>query len=231
MNELDIQEIQNDVRREQYQKIWKRYGRQVSLAVALLLLGVGGYQAYSAYQLKQNHRASELFAKADQLLGEQKRQEAMDILSQLSHDSSAGAFAALAAMREGTLQVDGGDVDKAIERLVALGKDQSVEPSLRELAHLVAAYYALSQNDQDDVEKDALAYAGSRDSVYPGLWREWLAMAAYKEGRMGDARNILSELAVDAEVAPGIKERAAQLASILPEEPAKAEPAEATEAP
>jgi hypothetical protein len=56
-----FREVDEEVRREQLQKLWERYQNLVYVGIFLILAGVGGWRAYEWYEAK---RASETGAKA-----------------------------------------------------------------------------------------------------------------------------------------------------------------------
>ena len=48
-------EVNEDLKRDQMQKLWSRFGKYVILAVSIVVLGVGGRQGYTTWH---NHQVS-----------------------------------------------------------------------------------------------------------------------------------------------------------------------------
>src|SRR3954469_22991311 len=61
-----FQEVEEDVRRERYEQIWKDYGNYIMVAAALLVLAVAGYQAWRNYDLSQRQKTSDQYRVAMQ---------------------------------------------------------------------------------------------------------------------------------------------------------------------
>src|SRR5262245_27658910 len=71
-----FQEVEEDVRRERYEQLWKKYGNYVIAAAAVLVLAVGGYQAWVAYDNSQRQQVSDKYQEAQGLAAAGKAAEA-----------------------------------------------------------------------------------------------------------------------------------------------------------
>ncbi|HEY4986280.1 MAG TPA: tetratricopeptide repeat protein, partial [Bradyrhizobium sp.] len=56
-----FREVEEEVRRERLEKIWKLYGDYIVAGIALLVIAVAGYELYARYQANQRMQASETF--------------------------------------------------------------------------------------------------------------------------------------------------------------------------
>ena len=61
-----FQEVEEDVRRERYEQIWKKYGNYIIAAAAVVVLAVAGYQAWQRYDLSQRQQVSDRLRQASQ---------------------------------------------------------------------------------------------------------------------------------------------------------------------
>ena len=61
-----FQEVEEDVRRERYEQLWKKYGNHMMAVAALLVLAVAGYQFWQNYDLSQRQKVSDQFRAASQ---------------------------------------------------------------------------------------------------------------------------------------------------------------------
>ena len=54
-----FREVEEDVRRERFEKLWKQYGDYVVALAALLVIGAAGYQLWRYYEARQIAKASD----------------------------------------------------------------------------------------------------------------------------------------------------------------------------
>ncbi|RMD61147.1 MAG: hypothetical protein D6826_10685, partial [Alphaproteobacteria bacterium] len=59
-----FKEVDEELRRESLEKIWKKYGAWIIAAAVALILAVAGYQAWQAYDLNRRQKLSEQFEAA-----------------------------------------------------------------------------------------------------------------------------------------------------------------------
>ena len=57
-------EINEDLKRDQMQELWSRYGKYVIIAVSLVVIGVGSRQGYTAWQDRQATKAAAIYHQA-----------------------------------------------------------------------------------------------------------------------------------------------------------------------
>ena len=57
-------EINEDLKRDQMQELWSRYGKYVIIAVSLVIIGVGARQGYTAWQDRQATQAATIYHQA-----------------------------------------------------------------------------------------------------------------------------------------------------------------------
>ena len=69
-------EVDEEVRREQFQKLWDRYGYVLIAAAVVLVRGVGGWRGYQWWQAKQAAEAGAAYDAATELVEQGKPTEA-----------------------------------------------------------------------------------------------------------------------------------------------------------
>src|SRR4029453_11996006 len=89
-----FQEVEEDVRRGRYEQLWKKYGNYVIAAAAVLVMAVGGYQAWTAYDNNQRQLVSEKFEAAQSVAAAGKAADAEAQFAELSK-SGYGGYATL----------------------------------------------------------------------------------------------------------------------------------------
>ena len=90
-----FQEVEEDVRRERYEQIWKKYGNYIIAAAAVLVAAVAGYQAWQRYDLTQRQQVSDRFSQATQAAQSGNLPKAETDFAALTKEAPAG-YATLA---------------------------------------------------------------------------------------------------------------------------------------
>ena len=62
-----FREVEEDVRREKLEKFWKAYGDYVIALVAVIIIGIAGFELWQRYQASQRDKASMAFTAAQRL--------------------------------------------------------------------------------------------------------------------------------------------------------------------
>jgi len=211
-NVTDIfQEVEEDVRREKLHKLWRRYGIYFIGLAALVVVGVGGGEAYRYFSSKQSEdRARAYLAATDALASDPKSAEAA--LSALA--AKGGGYGLLAQFRLAQLKTQAGDTAGALDIYDHLSAQTKIEDPLHGLAILKAGYLML----------DGASVAGVEERLGPvasgtGPWRhaalEVLAFASLKAGDSTKARERFHALAGDATAPPEMASRARDMESTL----------------
>ena len=85
-----FQEVEEDVRRERYEQIWKKYGNYILAAAVLFVLAAGAYQAWKSYDLNQRQQISDRFQAAEQLAATGDVAKAETEFAALAKDAPSG---------------------------------------------------------------------------------------------------------------------------------------------
>jgi len=93
-----FQEVEEDIRRERWESIWKRYGHYIIAAAAAVILGVAAYKAWTAYDLSQRQQASDRFRTAEAFAATGQVEKAQTEFAALAKDAPEG-YSALAKFR------------------------------------------------------------------------------------------------------------------------------------
>lgn len=210
--ELLIQEVDEELRREQYHRLWKRYGNYViGVAVAIVFI-VAGYQGWQSWQNKQRQQEAAQFAAAQELIAQDKTRVAIEMLAKLGTESHTG-FAIAARMRRAELLASQGDTAQAAASYEEIAAS-SAPQVYRDLAVLKGALLTLDQADPAQVEKRVapLVEAGN---PWHYTAAEVLAMVAQKKGDTKRAADLYKQLADDLQAPQGVRARAAEMLTVL----------------
>lgn len=206
--DLLIREVDDELRHEQMQQLWRKYGSVAVAAAVALVLSVAGWQGWNTWQAKQRHQSGASFTAAIQALEQGKRDDALAALGKVAADGSAG-YQVLADMKLADIKLAGGDRDGAValyERVAAGSADEVY----RDLARLKAAYLKLDGTEPAAVEKMVEKLA-LESSPWRHSAREVLALAAAKRGDEAKAAELFRKIADDPAAPQGVRARAAEM--------------------
>ena len=216
MNNSDdsfIREVNEELRSEQMQNVWKRFRPLIIGVAVLIVLGVAGGALFEWWQARESSASGDRFINAVKDASADKSDQAMKELEALSKDGF-GAYPVLARMRLATLKADKGDAKGAIADFNALGQDSAVPGPVRNAAKLRAAWLMVDNNSYEElasaVEELAAASSPVRNSA-----REVLGLSAYKAGNYTKARDWLQLVLDDKESSSGAKTRARTVLALI----------------
>lgn len=245
-NDTFLREVDEELRREQLQKLWNQYGIYAIGVAALIVLGVGGSQWWKARQTAAREAAGGRFELAQTLTADGKVDDARAVYTVLAKGSTAG-YQTLALFQLAAADARAGKLDAAVAGYEAIAKDPGTDPILRDLATLHAAKLRLDTADWTEME-NRLSPVLAETSPWRGMARETLGLAAYKAGKTDEARKAFEALLGDKAAPSSAGERAMLMLSLLTDaeaskgettkgaatpaqEPAKGQAAPATKAP
>jgi hypothetical protein len=226
-----IREVDEELRREQLAKLWDRYGLYGLAVAALIVVGVGGYKLWEARQIAAAEAAGARYQAVTQLLEQGKTDDALKGFQDIAKDGPQG-YAALARLQLAGNAAKAGKTTEALVAYEALASDSTVDPLLADFARLQTAALKLETADWTEMQ-NRLTPLTSEKNAWRFSARELLGLAAYRSGKLDDAKQVLVALVADPEVPASIGERARMLMSMITAaELAKTEPsAEARSAP
>jgi hypothetical protein len=207
-----FREIDEELRRDNFLKLWQRYGRYVIGAVVVVLLAVGGFVAWRNHQVSVRQAQSVRYEAGLALLRQGKEAEAAKVFASVGDE--AGAYGQLAAFEAADLAAKSGDVKGAIADYDRLAKSSDVDPELRDVATLLSVMNGFADSDPHQVIDRLKPFT---DSANP--WRstalELTAAATLKSGDQAGALDMYKKLADDLAAPEGVRARAAEMAAVL----------------
>lgn len=191
--EMLIREVEEDLRREYYARLWGRYGNWLIAAAILVVAIVAGYEGWQAWKNKKSTEDSTRYNAVDVLLREEKIPQAIDALGALRADSSTG-YAALAGLQEAALLVREKKTDEARVLYDKVAADSSIPQSYREVAQLTSALLMLDTADSAGVEAKMRPFTAF-DSPWRALALEITATALLKNNEKDRAVDLYRQVA------------------------------------
>ncbi len=200
-----FREVDEDFRRDQILKVWKRYQNWIIGAALLVVLGTAGWRANEYFRMKADETAGAKFEAALQLLHDGKTADAAVAFEAIGRDAPKG-YAALSRLvaADATAARDPEGGMKAYDALIA---DASFDSNLKEVAQLREAYLRLDTDTPREFEQ---RYAGlsTENGPYHNSLRELLAVAALKDGDDTAAGHWLDQIITDPTTPEPLRRRA-----------------------
>ena len=182
-----LREIDEDIRRERFAKLWKRYGTYV--------IGEAAEQFTAAVAL----------ASKDRVAAEER-------LRAIAKDGPSG-YGLLAAFQQAALLAKSGDRQAARNAYQDLQRSAS-DPIYRDLAILSEAMVALG-GEALPIDADAIRNKLQPLTLDGNSWRfsarELTAVLAWRGGQTSEAKEQLNALAADPQTPADIRDRAQQM--------------------
>ena len=207
-----FQEVDEEVRREQLKKLWERYGNFIIAACVLVVVGVGAWRGYEWWEAKKAAENGAAFEQAVTLAESGKQQEAEAAFAKLATDGSTG-YRVLARLREAA-ELARTDRKAATAAYDGIAGDRSVGQVIQDLAALRAAYLLVDSASYADM-RARLEPLTAPEGAFRHSARELLALAAWKGGEMGAARQWTETIMTDPHTPPGLRSRAEVLGELI----------------
>ncbi|HYM32263.1 MAG TPA: tetratricopeptide repeat protein [Candidatus Cybelea sp.] len=213
MSDDIIREIDEEVRRDQYLKLVKRYAPQLTAAAIVILLVAGGFLGWREYRQQQAVREGEQFAAALNLLRDGKAKDAAAAFGLLANDGSTG-YGALAAFESAAAKWQSGDAKGAIADYDRMAADGGVEKRYRDLAGLLAVLHLMDTAPPDELDR-RLAPLSAPDCTWRYSALELGALVRLKAGDLEAARKAFTQLSDDPAAPTGVRGRATEMLAAL----------------
>lgn len=208
-------EIDEELRRENFAKLWQRYGKYVIALAVLLILATAGFTQWRQYQQRQREAEGVRYVSALDLARQGKDKDAADAFSLIARQAGGG-HATLARLEEAALKARTGDVAGAIALYSALAADGSADSVYRDVATLLAAQYELKNGDPKAIIAQ-LAPLTVADGPWHPSALELTALAELKSGDKTTARATFQRIADDLKAPQGLRARATEMLTALAE--------------
>jgi hypothetical protein len=206
-------EVDEDLRREQLKKLWDRYSLLIIALAILIVVGVGGWRAYSYVEGKKSAEAGAAFDRAVDLSEQNKHAEAEAAFTKLAADAPAG-YRTLARLRAASEAVSR-DPQAAVKLYDEVAADRSVGATEQDLAKIRAGGLLLETTPYDAMLA-RLEPATVNTGTYRHSARELLALSAWRADNPAATRQWLDMIANDGETPASLRTRADALQALLP---------------
>ena len=205
-----FREVDEEVRQEQFKKLWARYGNLLIAVCLLVILGVGGVQGWRYWQQKQSEAAGDGFFSAAELASSGKADEALKQFDTITHPG----FAVLASLREASLLVSQGKTAEAVKIYDEVAANGSADQALRDLARVRAAAALADTAAFADIEARLKPF-DAEGNPWRHVARETLASVQWRLKDYQGADRQVQAMLGDPETPPALRQRAQMMAQLL----------------
>ena len=205
-----FREVDEEVRQEQFKKLWARYGKFVIGLALLVIVGVAGMEGWRFWQTRQSEQAGDSFFAATELAASGK---AADAVKQFEAIGKTG-FADLGRLRAAAELATEGKLADAVKLYDEVAADAKVDQTLRDLARVRAAAVLADTSSFADIEGRLKDFTGA-DNPWRHIAREILASVQYRlKDYAGADKQVQAILADPATPAP-LRQRALVMSQVL----------------
>lgn len=204
-DDLIFREVDEDVRRERYETMWKRYGAYAIGATVLIVAVVAGVVFWQDYQRGERGEAGAAFEAALDRLDAGQAVEAAAAFDQIAA-SGPGGYRALAGMQAAAARAAAGNGTEALAAYDRLIADGDLRALHRDVVRLKAALLAL-ELDGGDAALQRLGDLPDGGGVFANAAREIRASALLANGDRTGAIAELRAIAEDANATAGQRDR------------------------
>lgn len=222
-----FREVDEDLRHEQYKRLWDRFGAYVIGLAVLIVVAVGGYKAWEWWENSRAAATGDRFLAALTLSEEGRHDEAIAALDAVAVDGSGG-YPILAIFRSAGERAAAGDADGAVAAYESIASRSGLPPLVADLARIRAALILVDSQSPQDLSSRIgdLARTGN---PWRHAAREILGLAAYRTNDLAAAREYFDEIVSDEESGQGVRSRAQLMLALIQSREGPPPPAEPEE--
>jgi hypothetical protein len=213
MNETFLREVDENLRRDQMQDFFKRYGALLIIAVILFLAASGGFIWWKQHEVKRSGAEVEKLAAIYRDVGSGKMDQAPQQLDELAKSGSK-AVRASALFARGALALQQNDTKLAASTYKSIADDSGLPKPYRDAALVRQTALEFDQLQPGDVIARLQPLAKPGEPWF-GSAGEMTALALVKQGKRQEAGQLYAAIAKDQGVPQTIRARAIQVAGSL----------------
>jgi len=208
-----FREVDEDLRHEQYKRLWDRFGPYV-IGIAVLIVAItAGWRLWEYWQMRAAEATGDRFVAALALADEGKHEEAIAALGEVAADGS-GLYPVLADFRVAAEKAATGDTEGAVEAFDAIALASRTPDTIKPIARLRAALILVDTASLADLE-DRVGDLAATGEPWRHSAREILGLAAWRVGDMETARKYYEQIVSDQEKPADLQTRAQFMLALI----------------
>jgi hypothetical protein len=217
-----FREVDEDLRREKMTALLDKYGVYMLIGAAIIIVIVGGYNAYSWWSVKRAGENGAAYVQAAQLAEEKKSPEALEAFSKFAAQTSGG-YRTLAELEVAALHAQEGRKAEAVAAYDKIAQS-GADPMLRDFARVQAATLRLDDADRAEIVR-RLDGLNTDNNPWRYSARELLGLAAFRSGDTGESEKMFNQILGDPGAPAEIRRRAEAMLALIVKTPKTADSA------
>ena len=205
-----FREVDEEVRQEQFKKLWERYGNAAIALCFLVVATVAGYKGWQYWQVSQSESAALTFFQAAKLAEAGKGDEALTQFQTIDHSG----YAVLAQLREANILASQGRREDAVKMYDTVAADARADAALRDLAKIRAGYVLADTLKSDELAARVGAF-NQPNNPWRHAAREIIGISAWRTGDLALANRTMDSILADADTPQSLRQRAQTLNQLL----------------
>jgi len=212
-----MEEVENDIRQEKYMKLWQQYGKQITAAITVALIGIIGYNLWSQYDYRQRSKNSDIMIGAQDYMAMNRHGEALSALKTLG-DKAVAPYNVLSRLNEAAILSIGEAEQK--QEAIKIYQDLIAMHGVDKAWQDVALYNKIAlQSNMADTNWDSLLtelnVIDLETSPIAALIKELKAAILLQKGDKAQAGEIFVKLVQDKNAPSGVAMRSQLMAQII----------------
>jgi len=203
-----FREVEEDVRRERFEKFWKAYGNYLIAALVLVFVGIGAWQLWDRHEQQERAKVAASFIAAQRITNPQAAASAFVDIAR----GAPKGYAIVARLSEAAAMFASGQQGSAIDLYKQIGKDDSGPIGM--IARLRAAWALADTASRADLQ-DLLKPLDQPGSAWRENAEEVLAYADYRAMDVKSALAKYAALAIDPQAPDALRRRAEAMTAFL----------------
>jgi hypothetical protein len=203
-----FREVEEDVRRDRLEKLWKSYGNYAIAGLVLLFAGIAGWQFWQRHELQERQKFSDSFIAAQRVTNPQT---AASTFADLARTAPKG-YGALTRLSQANAMFVSGQRPGALDLYKQIAKDDS--GPIGSVARLRAGWILAETAPRAEIA-ELLKPLDQPGSAWRSNAREILAYADYRAMDLKAAQTKYNDLALAPESTEGLRSRAKAMADFL----------------
>ncbi len=208
-----FREVDDELRQDKMRKFWNKHGWLIVIGALSIVLSVAGVRGYQSWDRMQSGGAGADFVNAIDLLNGEDASEGRALLEKMSHGSYEN-YPVLAKIRNAAALNKLGAREDAIMAYDAVVGDQDIDPILRDVARIRAAFILVDTASPDEMRERIMDLAKA-ENPWRHSARELIALSYYRIGAYADADKEYDRLMSDLAVPVGPRGRAEMMRALI----------------
>ena len=203
-----FREVDEEMRRERAQDLWRKYGTYILAGAFLVVLATAALVAWREWQERQRHAAGAQLVAATELAAKGRGQEATTALADFAAKADGG-YELLARLQEAGLRAKQGDAAGAAAAYESISRSDAPQ-TYRDLAIILLALNTFDTADPATMIRRLEPITASENPMrFSAL--ELTALFEQKAGNAARASEIYGRLSEDASAPGPMRERAREM--------------------